>query len=683
MILLFGIAAVIALGALVAVVVAVGPGERGRRARTVEFAFKPKALRCRCCAAEMPLGMPGDLCATCLRTWDANRLRRHELHASSSTQWFVGRKGRRLGSYRFAALQQLAERGKLRPNDLVWTEGMAGWQRADAIEGLLLPTTAESLPIAVREVATRTVVRAKPARAALVPTARSVRASYLLRHWRGDLSLPVSYWVNWLPITLLLTTVVVGTAAPSLVARLGARGNGLWLLAVLACALIIAIWQAVGLWRSADQYVSRGGKSGWATVAKICVVLGLLRLAGLGVEQIPTAQQSLGLASRGHSMRALELHVLNHGTDVEIAGGMSLGTTDALRIILDATPTIGVVQLNNAGGWISEGNRVGKLIEARALSTFTARECDSACLLAFLRGRERYLGSRGRLGFHEAPAAGVGGDPAQKGNELFRQAFLAKGVPTSFIDRALATPATDVWYPTTQELLQAHVISAVVDERESAMIGFNAARAKLEADLVAVPVFAVLRRLEPDTFQSLKETYVSGVLAGTPQNEMSAKMHATIMEKVIPRYVRIAPDDELVAYWQTQLQKARELRAIDPRYCVQFLAPQPGTDTSKLSRLFSAEVQAADIRALADLMSAGAEHPRSVPAGAAVQGALRESARRAERLMPGAVRIVANPGTAATNPGEFCSAEVTFYESILALPTDRAGPLLRFLVAQG
>lgn len=31
------------------------------------------------------------------------------------------------------------------------------------------------------------------------------RASYAIRHWRGDLSLPVSYWIN----NVLLTTALV------------------------------------------------------------------------------------------------------------------------------------------------------------------------------------------------------------------------------------------------------------------------------------------------------------------------------------------------------------------------------------------------------------------------------------------------------------------------------------------
>lgn len=249
--------------------------------------------------------------------------------------------------------------------------------------------------------------------------------------------------------------------------------------------------------------------------------------------------------------------------------------------------------------------------------------------------------------------------------------------------RPTSTATTTAEVRTAGPSVVDHGTAVVADGSDYARNAFNGARAELEADFLNVPVFAVLQRLEPATFTNLRETYVSGVLGGAPHEEMSARVRMAMMEKVIPKYVRVAPDQELIAYWRTQIEKAQELRAIDPRYCAEFLAPQPGTDTRELAGLFSAKAQQADIRALADLMVAGSERPQKVPQGEAVQGALRESARRAERRVPGALQIVAHPGMATTRPSEFCHAEVALYESILALPTHRAGPLLRYLVAQG
>jgi hypothetical protein len=518
------------------------------------------------------------------------------------------------------------------------------------------------------------------ARAPVIRAPRTARPNYFVRHWRGQLPLPVSYWVNWLLVSALLAVGVLSAKDPALLERLGTNA-GSWELAVAASALAAMAWQSVGLWRSAERYVVGGGRREWATLAKVCVGIGLLPVVGSALEQLPAVQQALDARFRADRPRVTQLYVAKAGTEIEIAGGLSPGIATALSSTLDRTPTIRVVRLANAGGSISEAHKLAGLIAARDLVTFAPHECDGACLLAFLGGKLRYMGLGGRLGFYGASVAGTGG-AGEKRNQLFREVMLARGVPTAFIAQALAAPDSHPWYPTTSELLQANVITGIADDPEHAAQEFDA-RARLEADFLTVPVFAVLRRLEPDTFAQLKETYVSGVLGGVPRNEMNAKLHAAIMEKVIPKYVRIAPDHELVAYWRTQLDKARELRAIDPKYCAQFLTPQPGVDTSGLAGLFSQKVQDEDIQALANLIRAGAEHPGRVPPGSEVREALRASARRADALIPGAVDIVANPQTASTLPREFCGAEVAFYESILALPPAQAGPLLRFLVAQG
>lgn len=693
MILLSASAAAILLAVLIALRWSKGRGKR--------------ATACRQCTAPTPPGWPSDLCATCQRVREELQLLGAGWRASSSLQWLVRREGAQLGPYGLAALRELGERGRLSEDDLVWTEGMGSWRRADLIEGLL-PRAKRAVaappgkrvavhlaPVGVGPAAEPAPPKPKLPKPALSKPASvkpaplpepSGRGNVLAAYWRGEFSLGAAFWRVWVPVTALLTAAVLIATAPGVVARIagrpGTRDSALWVAAVMLAGCIVVLWQAVGVWRSADRQGAAGGRRGWAFVAKACVILGILQLAGAGFRELPLLQKALGTAPSPEA-RSAELHVLNHGTTVAIGGRLSTGTAEALRIVLDATPTIRLVQLDTTGGSLGEATRTGKLIATRGLATFVAHDCDSACVLTFLAGKQRYLGGQGKLAFHAMTTAAVGERTAQAANELLRSALAAQGVPGAFSQRALTTLAPRVWYPKTQELLDARVITSVVDENEYARSGFNAARAELEADFLSVPVFAVLQRLEPATFANLRDTYVSGVLGGVPRNEMSAKVRATMMEKVIPKYVRMAPDHELIAYWRTQLEKAQELRAIDPKYCAEFLAPPVGIDTRELVSLFSARAQQADIQALADLMVAGSKHPQKVPSGKAVQGALRESARRAEERVPGALQIVANPGMAASRPSDFCHAEVAFYESILALPTNRAGPLLRYLVAQG
>jgi hypothetical protein len=101
----------------------------------------------------------------------------------------------------------------------------------------------------------------------------SNRTNYIARHWRGDLSLPVSYWING---SLLGIGYVVG-------ARLAVAGDpspsityaiGLLILGALGFAM--QVWQLVGTWRSADKHMERGGRRICANLAKLSVVFGWL-----------------------------------------------------------------------------------------------------------------------------------------------------------------------------------------------------------------------------------------------------------------------------------------------------------------------------------------------------------------------------------------------------------------------
>jgi uncharacterized protein len=59
-----------------------------------------------------------------------------------ATQWFYTERGEQRGPVGFDDLKSRAEQGSLRPDDLVWGEGMPEWKPAAQIDGLPLPRTA-------------------------------------------------------------------------------------------------------------------------------------------------------------------------------------------------------------------------------------------------------------------------------------------------------------------------------------------------------------------------------------------------------------------------------------------------------------------------------------------------------------------------------------------------------------
>ena len=87
--------------------------------------------------------------------------------------------------------------------------------------------------------------------------------NYLSRHWRGQLSLPVAFWVNYIVIGVVY--FAIGKIMES-----NEVGDSVGIPFMLILLPII-IWQCVGTWRSAGN---RGGF--WGVAVKGCVAIGVL-----------------------------------------------------------------------------------------------------------------------------------------------------------------------------------------------------------------------------------------------------------------------------------------------------------------------------------------------------------------------------------------------------------------------
>lgn len=101
--------------------------------------------------------------------------------------------------------------------------------------------------------------------------------SYVGRHWTGDLSLGVSFWVN-----SFLLGIAFGVIVFIVVYAVASGGNRgaimLVLIALIPISITLSVWQLVGIWRSAENHKYHTGRKGWAVVAQVLVVLGWLGL---------------------------------------------------------------------------------------------------------------------------------------------------------------------------------------------------------------------------------------------------------------------------------------------------------------------------------------------------------------------------------------------------------------------
>ncbi|CAN7280694.1 ATP-dependent Clp protease proteolytic subunit [Bradyrhizobium sp. LjRoot220] len=294
------------------------------------------------------------------------------------------------------------------------------------------------------------------------PLPRQPAQNFMARHWRGELSLPRSYWINY-----LLLGIGVGLALGALSAAVDLRAIEqpvYWLISLgLTWGVIslFTIWGGVGVWRAATAY-RRAGKRFWGVAAKVIIGLGALHLVySLLFVAIP---QSLGIyeiVAGDTRLASHQFKVLNNGTMLDFSGGISFGTAKEFETMLKAMDNVRTVRLNSNGGRIAEAQKIADLIKARGLSTYVTQQCASACTIMFLGGKQRHLHASARLGFHQPYFRGMTANE-QRVVIAREQARLQKfGLSHAFAERANAASPSGMWFPEQSELLRERVVTSI------------------------------------------------------------------------------------------------------------------------------------------------------------------------------------------------------------------------------
>lgn len=147
------------------------------------------------------------------------------------------------------------------------------------------------------------------------------------------------------------------------------------------------------------------------------------------------------------------------GQEITVSGPFTTPLDRRFRQVLDLAPNARMVRLHSPGGSLAVAGNIRNDIRDRHLDTLVTTHCASACTVAFLAGERRILAPGAHLGFHRFTIDGR--ETGQADSQLLRYYWVA-GIAQDFIDRAIATPATSMWYPTTQELRAANIVTEVL-----------------------------------------------------------------------------------------------------------------------------------------------------------------------------------------------------------------------------
>ena len=180
----------------------------------------------------------------------------------------------------------------------------------------------------------------------------------------------------------------------------------------------------------------------------------LLFTASAGADPLPVVHPPVSPTAEFEAPYALG--IVAGGEMIEISGSFSRAMPQNLVAMLGRAPRVRTIRFDSPGGHVEPAMQIADIIRSRGLDTYVPRVCASACTVAFLAGKSRFLDTDARMGFHQARAPGV---PPAYFDPALRGAYSKSGVPTAFIDHVLRTPPAALWYPTQAELRAAGLVT--------------------------------------------------------------------------------------------------------------------------------------------------------------------------------------------------------------------------------
>lgn len=229
-------------------------------------------------------------------------------------------------------------------------------------------------------------------------------------------------------------------------------------LTLISVCMITAVWAITGVWRSSTNYHRSGGKATLSVAAKVCVAVAALGFAAQSSRVAPpaieTALLHIGIDRLGEPA-ALSVD----GTNLEINGLITDKVSERFKSLIDRHPEIKRISLTSLGGRSEAALQISSIISRRNLETVAVGECSSACTIIFLAGKTRALDVNSVLGFHGPRVLGMSDLEVRYSSQEVVEAYQAAGLSEAFINHALDTPPSKMWFPSDDILVETGAIN--------------------------------------------------------------------------------------------------------------------------------------------------------------------------------------------------------------------------------
>jgi len=238
-----------------------------------------------------------------------------------------------------------------------------------------------------------------------------------------------------------------------------------------------------------------------------------------------------------------------------------------------------------------------------------------------------------------------------------------------------------MWEPSHNELRAAKVITGVANSRQFAVSGSFARLVSTEqfeeAILTNIPLYATLKRVEPQTYQKVLDLFKTGYEHGRPEAEIFEETQKLFGALVLAR-LPYAEDRQLLTFVDIKLEYMRRLRDLDPEGCV---ASEDDTKGAKLNFNLATrfpELVEKDVEFKRTLIEAGRKQ-RSLPKEEVITRKLVRIGEQLQARFGARVDLLDADKLDPRQFRDFCDVGIAFYEEVRKLPTKDAADIARHI----
>jgi hypothetical protein len=244
------------------------------------------------------------------------------------------------------------------------------------------------------------------------------------------------------------------------------------------------------------------------------------------------------------------------------------------------------------------------------------------------------------------------------------------------VEKAFSIPSTEIWIPTVEELMAAHVITDVSDKfgtRDGDKIPAN-----LAEQMLGENPLKILKTQDPGRYKALNDrlTLAMTRYARQPNAE---PLPSSELAPLSLFYLSHASDALAVEFGRAFQAYLVKLDKANPDECYFIAYPEKAPMPFAASEIFSGDELASFADLQVRLVSDGAQRNAAAPTKREIEPAWNAMEKEFLEKYPG----VSSPFDTLESPtadhGAACTALTQILATILALSGDQSGPLLRYL----